>query len=144
MGSLPEESRARIRASAMWLIAAIVVVGLGIAGYAAFLGFPVTTPTPVLAAAPVNGGHGLLVRYEVGSSSCQVPGEVTVTETAESVTLVGSAVDPTGTRVVNKGCTDDLYSVVGTVWLEDPLAERTVLDDEGTEIPLTTPAEVLG
>src|SRR5699024_6307079 len=47
-------------------------------------------------------------------------------------------------RVVNKGCTDDLYSVVGTVWLEDPLAERTVLDDEGTEIPLTTPAEVLG
>ena len=117
---------------------------MGVAGYAAFLGFPVSTPTTVTAAAVINDGRGLLVRYQVGSSSCQVPGEVTVTETAESVTLVGSAVDPTGTRVVNKGCTDDLYSVVGTVWLEDPLAERTVLDDEGTEIPLTTPAEVLG
>ncbi|HLS63749.1 MAG TPA: hypothetical protein VK060_10250 [Ruania sp.] len=144
MGTLPEEGRARIRALAMWLIAAVVAVGVGVAGYAAFLGFPVSTPTTVTAAAVINDGRGLLVRYQVGSSSCQVPGEVTVTETAESVTLVGSAVDPTGTRVVNKGCTDDLYSVVGTVWLEDPLAERTVLDDEGTEIPLTTPAEVLG
>ena len=144
MGTLPEEGRARIRASAMWLIAAVVAVGFGVAAYAAFLGFPVSTPTTVTAAAVINDGHGLLVRYPVGSSSCQVPGEVTVTETEDTVTLVGSAVDPTGTRVVNKGCTDDLYSVVGTVWLEEPLADRTVRDADGTEIELTDPAEVLG
>lgn len=144
MGSLPEESRARIRASAMWLIAAVVVVGLGIAGYAAFLGLPVSTPTSVLAAAPVNSGHGLLVRYEVGSSSCQVPGGVSVTETEETVTLTGSAVDPTGTRVVNKACTDDLYTVAETVWLTEPLAGRTVLDSSGAELELTGPADVLG
>lgn len=143
MGSLPEEGRARIRASAMWLIAAIVVVALGIAGYAAFLGFPVSTPTAVLAAAPVNSGHGLLVRYEVGSSSCQVPGGVRLTETAESVTLTGTAVDPTGTRVVDKACTDDLYTVTETVWLEEPLAGRPVLDASGAELELTEPAEVL-
>src|SRR5690625_7270737 len=87
MGTLPEEGRARIRALAMWLIAAVVAVGVGVAGYAAFLGFPVSTPTTVTAAAVINDGRGLLVRYQVGSSSCQVPGEVTVTETAESVTL---------------------------------------------------------
>ncbi|WP_022917908.1 hypothetical protein [Ruania albidiflava] len=144
MGTLPEEGRARIRASAMWLIAAVVAVGFGVAAYAAFLGFPVSTQTTVTAAAVINDGHGLLVRYQVGSSSCQVPGEVTVTETEDTVTLVGSAVDPTGTRVVNKGCTDDLYSVVGTVWLEEPLADRTVRDADGTEIELTDPAEVLG
>lgn len=144
MGTLPEEGRARIRASAMWLIAAVVAVGFGVATYAAFLGFPVSTQTTVTAAAVINDGHGLLVRYQVGSSSCQVPGEVTVTETEDTVTLVGSAVDPTGTRVVNKGCTDDLYSVVGTVWLEEPLADRTVRDADGTEIELTDPAEVLG
>ncbi|WP_277051038.1 hypothetical protein, partial [Ruania albidiflava] len=78
MGTLPEEGRARIRASAMWLIAAVVAVGFGVATYAAFLGFPVSTQTTVTAAAVINDGHGLLVRYQVGSSSCQVPGEVTV------------------------------------------------------------------
>src|SRR5690625_1119888 len=107
MGPLAEEGRARIRASAMWLIAAVVVVGVGLAGYAAFLGFPVTTSTTVTAAAVINEGHGLLVRYQVGSSSCQVPGEVTVTETEETVTLIGSAVDPTGTRVINKGRSEE-------------------------------------
>ncbi|WP_147919064.1 hypothetical protein [Ruania zhangjianzhongii] len=144
MGSLPEEGRARIRASVMWLIAAIVVVGLGIAGYAAFLGFPVSTPTTVLAAAPVNSGHGLLVRYEVGSSSCQIPGGVTLTETDQTITLTGSALDPTGTRVTDKACTDDLYTVAETVWLTEPLAGRTVLDSSGAELELTDPAEVLG
>lgn len=143
MGSLPDEGRARIRASVMWLIAAIVVVGLGVAGYAAFLGFPVSTPTTVLAAAPVNDGHGLLVRYEVGSSSCQEPGGVTVDATSTAVTLTGSAVDPTGTRVINKGCTDDLYTVAETVWLAEPLAGRTVLDSSGTELELMDPDEVL-
>src|SRR5699024_3635636 len=144
MGTLPEEGRARIRASAMWLIAAVVAVGVGVAGYAAFLGFPVSTPTTVTAAAVINEGHGLLVRYQVGSSSCQVPGEVTVTETEETVTLIGSAVDPTGSGLSNNERTDDLDHVVGTVCLDDPLAERTVLDDDGAEIPLASPAEVLG
>ncbi len=144
MSSLPDEGRARIRASTMWLIAAIILVGVGVAGYAAFLGFPVSTQTRVTAAAVINDGHGLLVRYEVGSSSCEVPGEVTVTETEGTVTVVGSAVDPTGTRVINKGCTDDLYSVVGTVWLAEPLAGRAVLDGDGTEIELSEAAEVLG
>ena len=144
MGELPEEGRARIRASAMWLIAAVVLVALGIAGYAAFFGFPVSTPTTVLAAAPVNNGHGLLVRYEVGPSSCQVPGGVQATETAETITLTTTAVDPTGTRVVDKGCTDDLYTVAETVWLTDPLAGRTVLDSSGAELQLSDPAEVLG
>lgn len=143
MEKLPEEGRARVRASAMWLIAAIVLVALGVAGYGAFLGFPVSTPTTVLAAAPVNSGHGLLVHYEVGSSSCQVPGGVSVTETDQTVTLTGTAVDPTGTRVVDKACTDDLYTVAETVWLEDPLGERTVQDSSGTELELIEPAEVL-
>lgn len=144
MGTLPEEGRSRIRASVMWLIAAIVAVGLGVAAYAAFLGFPVSTPTTVTAAALINQGHGLLVRYQVGSSSCQVPGGITVTETASTVTLEGSAVDPTGTKVVDKACTDDLYSVAETVWLEDPLGTRTLLDASGAELELTDPAEVLG
>lgn len=144
MGTLPEEGRSRIRASVMWLIAAIVAVGLGVAAYAAFVGFPVSTPTTVTAAALINQGHGLLVRYQVGSSSCQVPGGITVTETASTVTLEGSAVDPTGTKVVDKACTDDLYSVAETVWLEDPLGTRTLLDGSGAELELTDPAEVLG
>lgn len=144
MGTLPEEGRSRIRASVMWLIAAIVAVGLGVAAYAAFLGFPVSTPTTVTAAALINQGHGLLVRYQVGSSSCQVPGGITVTETASTVTLEGSAVDPTGTKVVDKACTDDMYSVAETVWLEDPLGTRTLLDASGAELELTDPAEVLG
>lgn len=144
MGTLPEEGRSRIRASVMWLIAAIVAVGLGVAAYAAFVGFPVSTPTTVTAAAMINQGHGLLVRYQVGSSSCQVPGGITVTETASTVTLEGSAVDPTGTKVVDKACTDDLYSVAETVWLEDPLGTRTLLDASGAELELTDPAEVLG
>lgn len=144
MGTLPEEGRSRIRASVMWLIAAIVAVGLGVAAYAAFVGFPVSTPTTVTAAALINQGHGLLVRYQVGSSSCQVPGGITVTETASTVTLEGSAVDPTGTKVVDKACTDDLYSVAETVWLEDPLGTRTLLDASGAELELTDPAEVLG
>lgn len=144
MGTLPEEGRSRIRASVMWLIAAIVAVGLGVAAYAAFVGFPVSTPTTVTAAALINQGHGLLVRYQVGSSSCQVPGGITVTETASTVTLEGSALDPTGTKVVDKACTDDLYSVAETVWLEDPLGTRTLLDASGAELELTDPAEVLG
>lgn len=144
MGTLPEEGRSRIRASVMWLIAAIVAVGLGVAAYAAFVGFPVSTPTTVTAAAMINQGHGLLVRYQVGSSSCQVPGGITVTETASTVTLEGSAVDPTGTKVVDKACTDDMYSVAETVWLEDPLGTRTLLDGSGAELELTDPAEVLG
>lgn len=143
MEKLPEEGRARIRASAMWLIAAIVLVSLGVAGYGAFVGFPLTTQTTVLAAASVNGDHGLLVRYEVGSSTCQEPGGVSVTETDQTVTLTGSAVDPSGTRVVDKACTDDLYTVAETVWLEEPLGGRTVLDSSGTELELVTPAEVL-
>lgn len=143
MEKLPEEGRARIRASAMWLIAAIVLVALGVAGYGAFFGFPLTTQTTVLAAASVNGDRGLLVRYEVGSSSCQEPGGVSVTETDQTVTLTGSAVDPSGTRVVDKACTDDLYTVAETVWLDEPLGGRTVQDSSGTELELVTPAEVL-
>jgi len=36
MGTLPEQSRARVRAYALWLIAALLLVGVSAGVYAAF------------------------------------------------------------------------------------------------------------
>ncbi|SEE72635.1 hypothetical protein [Ruania alba] len=131
---LPEERRTRLRALLMWMVAGATVLATLAGIYAVAIGFPVVTSTTVTSVATVNDDHGLLVRYEVGSSSCHDPYGIEVTETDDAVRLDGRRVDPTGTRVFGKACTDDLYSVVETVWLDDPLEDRRIVLPDGTEL----------
>ncbi|UFU06391.1 hypothetical protein [Ruania halotolerans] len=140
---LPEERRTRLRALMMWVVAGAAVLATLAGIYAVAIGFPVVASTAVTSAAVINDDRALLIRYEVGSSSCHEPFGVEVTETGDTVLLDGRRVDPTGTRQFGKGCTDDLYTVVETVWLEGPLGDRRIVRTDGSELEPVTVAEVL-
>ncbi|QOR70628.1 hypothetical protein IM660_18935 [Ruania alkalisoli] len=140
---LPEERRTRLRAAMLSTFGALTVIAAIAAVYALAIGFPVVSATPVEAVA-IAGERDLLVRYQVGSSSCHDPNGVEVLETEETVELQGTRVDPTGTRIIGKGCTDDLLSAVETVRLDDPLGDRRIVRPDGTELEPVDQAQVLG
>ncbi|UFU02928.1 hypothetical protein LQF12_15815 [Ruania suaedae] len=142
-GGLPEERRTRLRAAMLSTFGALTVIAALAAIYALAIGFPVVAPTPVEAVAVVNE-RDLLVRYQVGSSNCHDPYGVQVIETEDTVELQGQRVDPTGTRLIGKGCSDDLLTAVETVRLADPLAGRSIVRPDGTELEPVEQTAVIG
>lgn len=132
MAPLPDDIRTRLRATALTLTGALVLVGILLALWAVLVGFDVTRTAPVVAVAPV-GEQDLLVEYTGGSPGCGDPAGVEVAETSATVEVTAHVVIPFGTRW-NFSCDDVGSTLLKTVRLDAPLGGRAVVDASGAPV----------
>lgn len=144
MADLPRQSRDRVRAMSLYLVCAVVILGLLIALYAVFIGFDRLREAPVTAVAVTGDGRDLVVEYTGGAPGCADPHDVTVAETAEDVELRAVTVARRATRL-GFACPSRAVPLLQTVRLAEPLGERGVRDGNrgGAVVPVTDLADLL-
>lgn len=123
---MSDEARDRVRAMSLWLVTAVVLVGVGVGLYAVLVGFDRVRPAPVTRVA-TTADRDLVVEYLGGSPGCGDPYRVDVRETGGEVVLSARVVLPHGTRM-GMSCDDEGVPMIQSVRLAAPLADRTVKD----------------
>ncbi|WP_324649821.1 hypothetical protein [Georgenia sp. H159] len=120
MERLTGEARDRVRATSLWLVAAVTVAGVIIAIFGIVIGFAEVrvVPSAVVDVSP----DGLELTVEYPHSSCQFPAGVDVEEGADVVVITARVSERTPMR--GRSCRAEAVAVQETVVLETPLGER--------------------
>lgn len=126
MERLTGEARDRVRASSLWLVAAVTVVGVIVAIFGIFIGFAEVRAVPSSVVDVSPDGRELTVEYVHGS--CQFPAGVDVAERADVVVLTARVSERTPLR--GRNCTSEAIIVQETVELAAPLGDRELRVDD--------------
>jgi hypothetical protein len=127
MEELSRQARDRVRAMSLYLVCAVVILGLLLALYAVFVGFDRVRAAPVTAVAVTGGGRDLVVEYTGGAPGCGDPHDVGVVETGHAVELTATTVARRATRI-GFTCPSLEVPLLQTVRLAAPLDGRAVRD----------------
>ncbi|MPV90333.1 hypothetical protein [Georgenia ruanii] len=144
MEELPRQARDRVRAMSLYLVCAVVILGLLLALYAVFVGFDRLHAAPVTAVAATGDGRDLVVEYTGGAPGCGDPHDVTVRESGRTVELRAVTVARRATRL-GFACPSRAVPLLQTVRLAAPLDGREVRDRArgGAVVAVTDPADLL-
>ncbi|TRW46123.1 hypothetical protein [Georgenia yuyongxinii] len=127
MEYLSGEAKDRVRAMSLYLVGALVVVGVAVGAYALLVGFDRVSPAAVDAVARTGDPHDLVVQYVGGTPGCGDPERIDVDETTDDVVVTAFTVARHATRQ-GFGCGDVGVIMVQTVRLAAPLDGREVRD----------------
>ncbi|KAE8765532.1 hypothetical protein [Georgenia thermotolerans] len=144
MADLPRPARDRVRAMSLYLVCAVVLLGLLLALYAVFVGFDRLHAAPVTAVAVTADGRDLVVEYTGGAPGCGDPHDVTVRESDTAVEVRAVTVARRATRL-GFACPSRAVPLLQTVRLAEPLGAREVRDRTrgGAEVPVTDLKDLL-
>jgi|SRR5690625_497493 len=122
MERLEGEARDRVRATSMWFVAGLVVLGVALGIWAIYVGFLQVVPVPSEVVSVAEDGRSVTVQFAHGS--CQEPAGVDVEETTDAVVLTARVSERNPLR--GRACTAEGGVARETVVLDQPLGERTL------------------